>query len=389
MKKTKRGNFQEPLLQLANKRASRTWIWAVSAATSFSFFALMLLVFRVIQPDLDEHIIISDGMWKNGKVPAHPVFYFLIQLFSFFSKDFTLELFAAFLIFSLAQTFKIISGVALVETISKKEISNWAFFGVLVTCWIITPGFFDEKFIINQIEPNFFHNGTLLVSAPFSIWMVRNMYLLAECDDFSKTKYILYSGIMAGLSKPSILFCVIPLFPFYAYMCRGISRNLLKALQISLLLSFLIIGQSLYLRINPPNYIDTFKIHFLPFYQYGSVYQHLKVVFFSLIIPLMIFIFGKGVFKNAFFSFLVACHALGLTIAFTLVDSINGIKFNNMTWQTSLTLLTILISMVGLFFQSGKISIIFKSIVTLFLNFCLGYFAWYAYQVIIYRSFFI
>lgn len=363
--------------------------WLVAAASSFGYFAVVLLIYRVVQPDLDEHIIIAEGMWKNGKVPAHPVFYTLIQLLSFFTNDFELELIAAFLIFGTAQTMKIIMAGKLVETVSGKKLNLIAFLAVFISCWMITPGIFEDKFIVNQMVPNFLHNGTLLISIPFYLWMIQRMYLLVEREDSGSIRQILYSGILAGLCKPSFLFCIIPVFPLYVYLRKGISYTLLQALQVALIFAFLIIGQSLYLRLNPPNYIAEFKIKFLPFYQYGSFSQHVKVLLYSLSVPALLFVFGRKEMRNAFLYFLGACHFFGLLIAFTLVDTINGIRFNNMTWQTSVTLLLLLVLTSGIFFQSERIVRPVKLLMFSVLLACLAYTGWYSFQVIVYRNFFL
>jgi hypothetical protein len=363
--------------------------WLVAAIPSFGYFAVVLLIFRVVQPDLDEHIIIAEGMWKNGKVPAHPIFYTLIQVLSFFTNDFQLELIAAFLIFGTAQTMKIIMAGKLVETVSGKKLGPAAFFAVFISCWMITPGIFEAKYIVNQIVPNFLHNGTLLISIPFYLWMIQRMYLLVEQEDSGSIRQILLSGILAGLCKPSFLFCIIPVFPLYVYFRRGISYTLLQALQVALIFSFLIIGQSLYLKLNPPNYISAFKIKFMPFYQYGSLSQHIRVLLYSLSVPALLFALGKKEMRNAFLYFLIACHFFGLLIAFTLVDTINGIKFNNMTWQTSVSLLLLLVLTAGIFFQSERISRPSKLFMFSVLLACLAYSGWYSFQVIVYRNFFL
>jgi hypothetical protein len=365
------------------------WRWLAAALPSFGYFAVVILVFNVIQPDLDEHIIISEGMWENGKVPAHPMFYACIQLLSFFTNDFQLELIAAFIIFGTAQTMKIITAGNLIETISGKKLSQASFIAVFISCWMITPGIFETQYIVNQMVPNFFHNGTLLMSIPFYLWMIRRMYMLVEQDDSGSIRQILLAGIFAGLCKPSFMFCIIPVFPLYVYLRKGISYPLLQALQISLTFSFLIIGQSLYLRINPPNYISSFKIKFMPFYQYGSFSQHVKVLLYSLSVPALFFLLGRKELKKAFLYFLMACHFLGVLIAFTLVDTINGIKFSNMTWQTSITLLLLLITTSGLFFQSDRVRFSAKLFMFCVLFACLAYTGWYSFQVVVYRNFFL
>jgi len=379
----------EKSVSALEKPISKKWIWIFSTLSSCVFFSVIILLFNVLQPDLDEHILISEGMFLNGKIPAHPLFYFFIQLFSFFSKNFRLEVFAGFLIFSAAQILKIIASSDLVESISRRKMTWIGFLVVFCSCWVITPGIFEEHFIINQIVPNYFHNGTLHLSIPFSLWLFQKIYQFVELNEERRIRQIIQLGIIAGLCKPSILFCLIPLFPTYVYFRKGISGQLLGALQISLLFSFLLIGQSLYLRMNPPNYITTFKIEFHPFYQFGSLWNHFKVIIYSLFLPLILYIAAMPKSRNPFIYFLALCHLLGLIIAFTLVDSINGVRFNNMTWQTSVTLLLLLVTTGGLFFQSEKIVLKAKLGMLVVIMGYMAYSVNYFFHVIVYRSFFI
>lgn len=366
-----------------------SWAWMLSAGSSFLFFGVLLLVFRIVQPDLDDHITISHRMWEGFKIPAHPLFYTSIQLLSFFTQKPWMELIAAFLVFGLAQTFKIQMAVRLVEAISGKALSILAYFGVFAACWVINPNVWEPHFIFDQIEPNFFHNGTLQVSLPFGLWLLREIYLFIEEEKPGTVRHMLYAGLLTGLGKPSLLFCIIPLLPVYALLRRGLSRTLLQAIQVSLVFIFLIMGQSMYLRFNPPNYVTSFKVLVKPFYQFGGLVGHAKMLFYSSLVPMLFLLANRAFWRNPFLLFLLACHLLGLGIAITFVDTLNGIMYNNMTWQSSVTLLLLHVVSIGLFFQNQSLSKPLRLVFGFFLMADLVYFCWYIYQVYIYKSFFI
>lgn len=377
------------LFTIPDRPMPNAWKWILSAGSSFLFFGVVLVVFGIVQPDLDDHIAISNRMWTGFKIPAHPLFYTSIQILSFFSQDFKLEVFAAFLVFAAAQTLKIQMAGRLLEAISGKALNYWAYFGVFTGCWIINPTIWEPHFILNQIEPNFYHNGTLQVCLPFALWLIREIFEFVENEKPGAVRYMMYAGLLTGIGKPSLLFCVIPMLPVYALWRRGLSRTLLQAIQVSLVFTFLIMGQSMYLRFNPPNYVTSFKVLVKPFYQFGGWIGHMKMLFYSSLVPMVFLLANRSALRNPFFLFLMACHLFGLGIAITFVDTLNGVMYNNMTWQSSITLLLLVLFSIGMFYQNPKSPVYLKVALTLLLVADLGYFAWYIFQAYIYKSFFI
>jgi len=374
----------------SNKALSPGLFWGISIAFSFGFYFFPLIVFRIVQPDLDEHIVISENMFVDWHVPAHPLFYFLIQLFSFFTKNLTLEIWAAFLVFSLAQLLKIYASREVVEEIFGYKLTIFSYL-VLVLCQlVISFSIFESHFIMNQMSPNYFHNGTLQLSIPFALLLFREAVRFQKSEGSYRILKILGFGLLVCLSKPSFLFCFIPLFPTYILFTRGIGRKLLGSLKILTLFSFIIIGQSLYLKLNPPNYVTSFKVLFLPFYQFGSFQSHLSMMFYGSFLILLGLLLEPRLRKEASFQFLIAMLFFAYVISFLFVDSINGNLYSNMTWQTTVILYLLLIVACGHIFQPQKVGFHWRQGLFLFALLAnVGYTFIYFIYVIGMRTFFI
>lgn len=331
------------IVQLANQEKFQFWLAGVF---SFAFYGLLILGFGVIQPDLDEHIVISENMF-DGRIPAHPMFYTFIQLFSWFTKSKKLEIIAGTLIFSMAQWAKIAISRQILEEIFGLKFTILPFLILLSLQLIISFSLGDSHFIVNQICPNYFHNGTLACSIPFALLLFRESWRFAHQPDYPN-RYMVYFGFLMALAKPSFLFCFIPLFPAFILYLHGLGRKLLGSLQVSLLLTFVIMGQSFYLRLNPPSYIGSFKVAFMPFYHYGTPFMHVKLVLGGLFLCLpLLLIGGKSLFRRADFLFILAMLVFAYGLSFNFVDIINGYMFSNMSWQTTIVLYLLMIMAFG------------------------------------------
>lgn len=327
------------LLQLANQAKIQFWLAGVF---SFAFYGVLILVFGIIQPDLDEHIVISENMFE-GRIPAHPMFYTLIQLFSFFTKIKKLEIIAGALIFSLAQWAKIIISKQLLEEMFEMRFTILPFLILLAFQLMISFSVGESHFIVNQICPNYFHNGTLACSIPFALLLFREAWRYGQKEEYSN-RFMIYFGFLMALAKPSFLFCFIPLFPAYILYQHGLGRKLLGSLQVSLLLTFVIMGQSFYLRLNPPSYINSFKVAFMPFHHYGTPLMHLKLILAGIFLCLpLLFIGGKSLIRRPDFQFILAMLVFAYGLSFNFVDIINGFMFSNMSWQSTIVLYLMLI----------------------------------------------
>lgn len=350
-------------MKILQKQVLEYLQWGIAASFSFGLYFILLIVFRVEQPDLDDHIVISENMFKDWRVPAHPLFYSLIQLLSFFSKNHDLEVFAAFLVFSLTQFAKILISKRLIEEVFNYTLDLFGFLVLVMAQLVISFSVFEKYFIINQICPNFFHNGTLQLSIPFVLLLLLEAWRFAKGDEKYSIKKMLLYGLLVALSKPSFLFCFIPVFPAYILYVNGIGRKLLASLQVSTLFTFIIMGQSFYLRMNPHSYLTSFKIAFLPFFQFGSLQSHMSMMVYGLFIPIIAFCLKPQYFQDRFVQFLLVMLVLSFAISFSFVDVLNGVYYSNMTWQTSVIMYLLLAFGLGCIFKPGVNGLTWKQLV--------------------------
>ncbi len=311
-------------------------------------YGLIFIHFRIIQPDLDEHILASNDIPEKLRFSGHPLFFVLVQLFSGFSKVFKTQVWAAAFIFSIAQLAKLMLSFRLVKVVFKAPVNYLQFFLLLLIQWVICFSVFDSKFIVNQLSPNYFHNGTLNLSIPFALWLFTEAVLYIRNSEAVHFRRMLIAGIFIVLSKPSFLFCFIPVFPIYMLVRFGFSKKLVGALRVDAFFLALLIWQSIYLLLLPKAPGKTFSIEFMPFYLFGSWDGHVKAFLYGMAIPLFtLFVFGIKAFSHHILAFTLAMLALGYLFAFTMVDTVNGIISLNMTWQVPIVLYLLLVLLVG------------------------------------------
>jgi hypothetical protein len=319
---------------------------------SITLFGTILLYKKVVQPDLILHFQFSETLFSGNRIPAHPLFFFLIRLLSFFSNSDHLKLFAAFTIFAWAQ-FEKVRGPYLYWN-NSLHVSNSIFsiISILLLQLVISIPFEKDVFIKNQISPNYFHNGTLLLSIPFSFFLLKKSFDFIKYEE-KTTSGMVILGILILLIKPSFLFCYVPLFPLFTFYKFNISKKLYDSLRVSLILTFCLIIQSIYLKFFPPTYLKQIKIEVIPFFFFGSIVQHLKMFFGgSYLIWLGLLLFPK-ILSDKNFIFLITMLLWGYLMSVIFVVSAvypgsnQWVYFPDFSWQTSMLLYFCLVYLVG------------------------------------------
>jgi hypothetical protein len=309
-------------------------IHVISAVLSFALYAVIILYFKVDKPDLILHIGISNRTIAKGDFPVHPIFFGLIQVLSLFSLKYSLQLFAGFLIFSVAQYFKIVLSLKILKEYFKMEYTILLFIAVLALQVVIPIPFFSKFFMVNSLSMNYFHNGTLNCSIPFCLGLILNMMRFIKTDERKYFNYSLGLGILICLTKPSFLFCFAPIFPFVILYKNGLNQALLRTVQLSILLVFFIIGQSVYLHSTTAT-AASFEVKFQPFYLFGTLPNHGRVLFEGFFIGLLVIaFFFKSILKDTFFLASLLFVLLGYFISFCFVDYTNGETSPNFVWQS-------------------------------------------------------
>jgi len=327
-------------------------LWLSSLWFSTVIYILIFIHFRIIQPDLDEHILYSNDIPDKFRFSGHPLFFVLIQVFSGFSKVFKVQVWAATFIFSCAQLAKLMLTYRLINVVFQTKVNHIQFLLILLVQLVISFSVFDKNFIINQLSPNYFHNGTLNISIPFALWLFTEAVLYIRNSEAIHFRRMLIAGLFIILAKPSFLFCFIPIFPVYMFVRFGFSKKLVGALRVDAFFLALLIWQSIYLLLLPKSPGKSFSIDFKPFFLFGSWEGHATTLLYGMAIPLFaLIVFGIKAFRHHILAFTLAMLALGYLFAFTMVDTVNGIISPNMTWQVPIVLYILLVLLIGQVFN--------------------------------------
>lgn len=298
---------------------------------SLSLFAYLILFRQIVEPDLRDHFRISNELIQ-GKPMAHPVFFILLQVFSGFTKSGPALLFAAFILFSLGFYLKYHFSLHLGETILKRPASR-AFCLILLLCQVAI-GFIwlQNGFIKASLSPNFFHNGTLLLSIPPSLYLLNQSLLFVQDENQERRIRMLLAGLLILFTKPSFLFCWIPVMPLFLLLSDGPRKRLLTILQVAVLLIFALILQSFFLQKSSVG----FRLYFNPFTYFGTLQNHLLVFVSAVLFPIITIVPGWNYWKSKTGILLLLMCFQGLIISFCFYDTIKGIISPNMFWQSSI-----------------------------------------------------
>lgn len=342
-------------LRLLEKKIPIGLANGLMALFSFLLFGYLFLFAKVLHPDLYDHLKIAKRLVSGEQFIGHPSFFLLIQLFSGFSNHRTAELFSIWLIFSTCHFFKMKLTASFLLEFFRVPGNALILILVLAIQLAIPNPLFTEFYIKGGISPNYFHNGTLMLSWPFAFLFFRESLRFLEDEERIRIFRMVLIGFVMITIKPSFLFLWIPVMPFYALYRYGLNRKLLGILQVAVSLVVLILLQSQLLR----NSSLQFKIVFNPFYYFGSFQNHLFLLLAALSFPLAILLIGfkemaKEKLNLLFFLFSIQ----GLLLSFLFYDQIRGLISPNMTWQSSMVhyfWLMIGVAMVHRLLLSGRV----------------------------------
>lgn len=309
-------------------------IHLVSLSLSVVLYGIIILVFKVDKPDLALHIGIAEKAFATNNYPVHPIFFGLLELISFFTHQYSFLMFAGFVVFSAAQYFKIVLSLKILQEYFNREVTVLLFLAVLLLQAAIPIPFFSENFMISSISLNYFHNGTLNVSIPFALSLMLNMMRYHKTGENRYFKQALLFAVLTCLSKPSFLFCFAPVFPFAVLVKRGFSVPLLKTVQLSTLIVFIIIAQSLYLKANT---LVAFQAKFHLLFLFGTLWNHLRVLAEGFAIGwVILLLYHRRIFDDLFTFAAFFFVLLGYFISFSFVDYVDGVISPNFVWQSAI-----------------------------------------------------
>ena len=312
-------------------------------------------LFLYIPTDLQVHVeqIIKINL-DEATYPPNFLYYFLVNLFSGFSKNAVVISIIAICLLSCAVTAKyIITKKILVEIsletsnyINKKLINLLAF--ILIFSFAI-PDIFNLFFLkalyLTRFVPNVWHNSTTIFLFPFALllfWQQFKILKRGATPTFKEIFYITVIIVINALIKPSFLFVLIPVTGMWIilkYEFKNFRKMFLFSLP--LVIGLLLIG------------IFTLSIYF---FQTGSFQnEHSSIIvsgffeglrnwipswyipislFISFILPLFVLItFKRSLLVHKPFLFALCLTVTGLLISALLIETGPRSSHGNFMWQ--------------------------------------------------------
>ena len=133
------------------------------------------------------------------------------------------------------------------------------------------------------------------------------------------------------------MFAFIPVLPVFTLYVYGLSRELLKVLQVTTFFSILILAQSTILNVFPDAFYSGFKIVYNPFYMYGTWFNHFRIVLEGVLTGwLVLLLFPKKSLTYLPILFTLCLVLLGYLLSFTMYDVLKGTSYPDLTWQSTI-----------------------------------------------------
>lgn len=316
------------------------------------FYYAVILTGR-IATDLQPHARMAYGFAQQGvKLPANFLYFFLVALFSGFSKH--------YVVYYIPTVFLLCTAITAKYFITKHYLTRLCLFSdkkatrayLLAAAMLFVfalPGvnyFLSDEFYMGQLVPNVWHNSTVIFLMPFSILLFFKSYdyLFLRIEKSQKEKLEILLLVLANaLIKPSFLFALLPSVAVYFLIDNiGTKKSKIPWTNIlPFLIGVVVIAVEYYL---------IYKLYFVgsagnekhksdviiaPFVIWKIFSPNCMVAFLtSCFFPLLYIIITKGqVLKNKLVQFAAVNYVMGLLIWILLAE--DGIRKSdgNFYWQ--------------------------------------------------------
>jgi hypothetical protein len=313
------------------------------------FFVSYLLIYTFVHnSDLGQHAGFAQQMLSGEMpVPGNFLFYWLVNLFSFFSgKAFLTKISLCFLI-AIASTFRFFLSQKIVlksfNNTFRSEHTYWVSvligLSLMFVFAIPLPGYFVNGFFyIGNFVPNVWHNSTTIFLFPFAIILFYLSYMQLITLSLRRNIWISILIILNVFIKPSYLFVFVCVYPFFLLYKYKLNKEFWLGIGPVLFGIFLVVLEycMIFQNANLHNK-EMSAVIFKPFVSY-TYYSHLwqlpLSLIFSLLFPISYVIMRFPKLKRdllfwfTFLSFIVA-----LLIYFLIAESGPRATHGNFYWQ--------------------------------------------------------
>ena len=389
--------------------SKRDLVWAAVLFLIFAAYYSFILINR-IPTDLQPHAKMAYS-FSQGEVKLLPnfLYFFLLSLFTGFSRQYSLYYIPTVILMSLAITAKFFITKFYAEKFCSicNQNKTYAYLIAIVMLFIFAlPGlnyFTSNEFYMGQLVPNVWHSSTTIFLMPFAEILFFESYRLLFLEEKKIKKkifQIVLLLILNALIKPSFLFTLLPtvaLFFFLQYFFLKKEKGYwVKVLPY--IIGFVFIGVEYYciykLNYSGVSYGDKTNpgIAFEPFAIWLSYSPDLTVAFItSCFFPLIYIIFSKGkVLKNKLIQFSLCNYLIGLSLWILLAEQGFRRSDGNFFWQMVATSYLLFFTLLMEFLNAVKLNNSTKMqqcIIggSFFLHFVWGVFYWL--KIIIFNNY--
>lgn len=323
---------------------------AIKYKLDYLFVGLLSLVvfafiIKNVDTDIQTHMEMVKQLNNGGDTHAvHGLYFFLINLFSFFSSDTYLLAIASLMVLTIFSLLKYQVTTYVIRDYCKQNhivIANKVL--VLSTlglflCFSIPDvyqWFVLNRMYLGKIPPHVWHNSTTIILIPLALLLFYEQYKALFVYKSITTKGIIILTLLVvanALAKPSFLFVFIPITSIYVLL--DLKKKYMFLIPLSI--GVLIIGLQT-LALQKLGYSSGSVVSFsTPFEVYLSrtpIWYFPMGLVFTYLFPLILVFSVKGLAKERIWLYTAWMTALGIFISKTVVE--NGIqKFDgNFSWQ--------------------------------------------------------
>ncbi|MCK8523947.1 hypothetical protein M0D21_20385 [Aquimarina sp. D1M17] len=346
------------------------------------FFILFFAIAKYINTDIPAHIR-SIVRVNNGETAYSPnfLFFFVVNLLSFFSNNYSLMLFVVVVVLSLATVWKFIISKEIIDSLNsgieheyKHNIIRILAFALLF-CFAI-PDFYNffvlKKMYLGRTPSVVWHNSTTISLFPFAVLLFWKQFQLFQKDVKSLLdKDLLLVTVLVILNiliKPSFIFAFVPTTVFIVlsdFKLKNYKKYSIQLFPIMVGVLFIIIqfisiyyyqigsfqSQKSGITIGEP---FEFLRHFVPTW-------YLPIAFLlSFAFPIVTSVYFKEIFNYSPFKYALFLTITGIIISAFFVEDGPRRNHGNLVWQniicTFILMLTTASFLISKSFQKNWLS---------------------------------
>lgn len=325
-----------------NKISSKNFIGIALSICFIASFFLFLTIIKSLDTDIELH---ADILIKARNYPPNFLYYFAIDLFSFFSKQEKFLYLASAFALSLAVTLKLYFTYQIInDRLNIKNIHK-AFLAFCMLIVFSLPNisyFLNHQYYLGQITPNVWHNSTTIFAFPFALLLFWKSFLYIESPERTKLINIFLLIVLNIIIKPSFFFIFAIGFPLFTLYKLGWSKYFWKvSIIVSIGILFIFFQYLLiyklgigYERIN--NERD--KIALMPFVVWktytGNYWFMITAFLTSLAFPVFSALLSlKKLIRSDFWIYSVILQFIAIVLFILLAESGPRIVHGNFYWQ--------------------------------------------------------